>query len=55
MPRSARVLDGPCLLPSCWLECRVVMRVDAMGRLGMAVIRHGAPVEGMHAGAHSQL
>ena len=29
---------------------RVVMRVDAMGRLGMAVIRHGAAVEGMRAG-----
>lgn len=31
--------------------CRVVMRVDTMGRLGLAVIRHGAPVEGIHSGA----
>ena len=30
---------------------RVVMRVDATGRLGLAVIRHGAPVAGLQAGA----
>ncbi|CAL8462769.1 g2302 [Coccomyxa elongata] len=29
---------------------RVVMRVDATGRLGLAVIRHGAPVEGVRPG-----
>ncbi|EIE26152.1 hypothetical protein COCSUDRAFT_65011 [Coccomyxa subellipsoidea C-169] len=29
---------------------RVVMRVDATGRLGLAVIRHGAPVEGVRSG-----
>ncbi len=27
------------------------MRVDATGRLGLAVIRHGAPVEGVRPGA----
>ena len=35
-------------LPGC--GGRVVMRVDAMGRLGLAVIRHGAPVEGVRSG-----
>ncbi|CAK0784725.1 hypothetical protein CVIRNUC_007929 [Coccomyxa viridis] len=29
---------------------RVVMRVDTAGRLGLAVIRHGAPVEGLQSG-----
>lgn len=29
---------------------RVVMRVDGMGRLGLAVIRHGAPVQGLGPG-----
>ena len=29
------------------------MRVDTLGRLGLAVIRHGAPVEGIHSGAIS--
>lgn len=37
------------------LMCRVVMRVDTVGRLGLAVIRHGAPVEGIHSGAISAL
>ena len=34
---------------------RVVMRVDATGRLGLAVIRHGAPVEGVRSGAPHEL
>ena len=25
-----------------------------MGRLGLAVIRHGAPVEGIHSGVHTR-
>lgn len=51
--RRVRLGEGWCHRGLMEQVRRVMMRVDTGGRLGFAVIRHGAPVEGLAPGARA--